>query len=359
MKPRTLLIGIALAAGVLFVTPGEACTQNQSSAQGRWDLQMIREAPIWTKLLVRYTDSDHLGAWPQRKAALESLLREHPDSRWADDAAMLLACGRASLEGDLNGAIGDLERIVERYPEGQTVVDRWDLERGCLLDETWLLWQGGLAFLDKDGRIRTAKPFDRDGEISAGEREALAYFDHLEKYPRATSVMARLLIAELQAHSGNPSASIKTLLDLVTDADAYLRLITRADRAVGRSADGYHVRNLVNRPEYGAYIYLARQYVKQRQSDQAIEIADRFVERYSQDGWLWPMHRQLADIYARSGRYEQAERQRTLALQGLSAHEKTIRKRDQRVGGSDLGDQYWDLERQRINAMRIEPKKAQ
>ena len=350
MNSHASALGFVLAALTAATLARPVSAQEPSG--GRWDLKMIEEAPIWKRLLVNYAYADHRRFWPERKAALQSILTEHPDSRWADDAALVLACGRGTLENDTAGAIADFERIVDRYADAQTVIDRWDPEIGCRFDETWLMWQGGLVSSDAKGRISATRPFDRDRKIEPLEREALTYFNHLSNYPRSTRATARLLLANLLLRRGDRTHAVAALGELVAAAGAYLPTLNRADRIAAKSQDGFLIRGLVSRPEYQAQLLLAQQYRHQGRMEKALEVASTLVESYSSDGWFWWANRQVADLYREEGRFDRASAQYSLALSGLDADEKLSLARAQRVGGSEIPAEFWPGERRKIEERR-------
>ena len=236
----------------------------------RWDLRMIKEAKIWDKLTTNILYADRQKYWPERKAALESVVRDYPDSRWADDAALILACGRADFDNDIDGAITDLQKVAAEYPDGKTMVTSW-IPGGdfpCEFDQTWTSSTGWLVFLNQDGSTRIAKPFDREGTIPQLYKERLAYFNHLEKYPRRTNVMARIFISKLLVRKGDSAQATMVLKDVVLKSKDLAKTIA-ADSKAASGTCGYHIRNL-RRPEYNAYFLLAHLYKKQKDKPKAI-----------------------------------------------------------------------------------------
>ena len=164
---RIIAILLTMSGIYMLITFPRVSYGGQSVANTpRWDLKMIEEAPIWKHLLNSYPYADQARYWPERKAALEQVVMKYPKSQWADDAALVLACGKHDFENDANGAIRDLKNIGSTYPDGQTIVVEWFLGERCEFDDVWLRSQGGLVFLNPDDTIRIAKPFDRAGEIA-------------------------------------------------------------------------------------------------------------------------------------------------------------------------------------------------
>lgn len=348
MSRITVSILLAFAAGMLAIMTGFASGQNISIDTQRWDLMLIKEAKIWKNLLVNYGYAEHQRFWPERRAALRKIINEYPNSRWADDAALILACGKASFENNISGAIADLKIIADRYPDGMTIVTHWDPDDGCKFDEVWLMWQGGLVFLDPEGTIRTAKPFDRDGEISQLEGEGLAYFRHLEIYPVATAVMAHLFRSQMLERRGDRTGAILALKNIVENSTEYLGVVSRADKIAASESDGYHIRSLVRRPEYRAYVSLIAHYERQEKMDEAVAVADTLCSLYGKDGWLWSMNRNIGDFYQRQGFESKAKEQYQLSLTGLLLYKEDIEKRGKLVKGTDIPKDFWDNNRREL-----------
>ena len=343
MKGPSNAVLSALLLGLLNVA---AAT---STAGQRWDLGMLEDASVWTKLLTEYGNAQHEEAWNQRKAALQELVKSHPESRWADDAALILACGKASFEGDASGAIRGLEAVIEQYPHARTVVEQWAPDIGCRFDETWLMWAGGLAMPGPEGSLITTRPFGAHGEIVHVEKEALAYFDQLEACPRSTKVMARLMISRIHAHAGDLDSAASVLEGIVDESFAYLGIVSAADRHAASRDDGYYVRTLVNRPEHRAFLMLIDHLQRQGETDRAGELSSRWVELCSPDGWLWSIHRHLGDSFAQVGLRDKAREHYALALAGLDLYQRDMERRRRFVTGSDIPEDFWDVTRADLN----------
>lgn len=341
MKISLIFTIILFIAGIGFISPFSSSGELFAAQTERWDLRMIEEAQIWKKLLVNYFYAEHRRFWPERKKALEEILAKFPESRWADDAALVLACGKASFEDDLNGAIAELEKVAEKYPTGHTIVVLWDPQDGCRYDDTWLAWQGSLVFLNPDGSVRTTKPFQRHGEISHLEKESLNYFHHLDKFPRSTMVTAQLFISQMLALKGDLAGAAAVLEEIVTVAGNYLPKLNRADRLAASQPGGYHIRNFDTRPEYRAYISLIGYYEKLQQLDKANATAEKLISSCTQDGWFWKINRYIGDYYQRHEAGALAEKQYRLALDGLLKHKADVARRNKLVQGSEIPEQFW------------------
>ncbi|HEX9902267.1 MAG TPA: hypothetical protein VGB72_05345 [Acidobacteriota bacterium] len=342
MKTTKLLKLIGSTAGSLLTALPLFTVEQASLHIQRWDLRMIKEAPIWTNLLKDYYYAEHRRYWPERKAALEKIAREYPPSQWADDAALILACGKASFENNTTGAILELDQVARKHPQGQTVVAYWDREDGCRFDQVWLDWQAGLVYFNPDGTVRTTKPFDKDGQIFKREKEALAYFDHLERCPVRTSVAAIFFKARIQESIGDQAAAIDTLGKIVIEAEGYLAELCRADRAAGEDRDGFYIRSSLKRPESEAYFSLINLYEKRNVRDKVREKAGKLVSACSPDGWNWEINSRVGDVYARIGIFDQARQQYQFAQNGLAAFREFVEARSKLVQGSEFPGDFWE-----------------
>lgn len=312
---------VALAASTGAFSP-TYCEQFAGTAE-RWDLRIIDEAPIWSGLLVDYAYADRAKHWPDRKAALQTTVDEFPESRWADDARLLLAGGQASIEGDVTGAIASLRAAMDKYPLEQTVVGSWAPDLGCLFDAAWLSEAPGLVILDADGSVRATHPYDRDGLLSPQDRETLAYFAHLERHPRLTKDTAQLIIAQMLFHQGEVTAAIAGLEALISRYPD-LAAINAADREAAANPDGYLIAHEpiwylkpIWRPQYQAYCYLMEWCALQGDKDKAVATGLQLVSLCTPDGWDWYLNRHVGRVLSRNDRWAEAAEQFRLALQGL------------------------------------------
>lgn len=343
MKNTRLFIFMrfGVVMGVLFLTIlsiGATSIHNQ-----RWDLRMIKEAPIWSNLLKHYFYAEHQRYWPERKATLEKIIKEFPNSQWADDAALILACGKASFENNSAGAILALHQVAQKYSHGQTVVAYWDKADGCRFDEVWLTWQAGLVHLNTNGTIRKINPFGKDGQIFKREKEVLAYFDHLERCPIRTAVISMLFKAKIQESTGDLQGAMVTLENVVSNAEVYLADLYRADKSAGKEQDGFLIRSSLRRPESMAYLRLIDLYERRNVIDKINEKAESLVTSYSPDGWNWEINNRIGDVYARLKIYDLAQKQYQLAETGVAGLIKNFETRRELVEGSEYPDTFWKL----------------
>ena len=314
-RPFLSFLAWPLVALAGLVATGATLGAEAPRAPERWDLRMIAEGRIWPNLLVGYAYADRKKHWPERKAALSKIIKDFPDSRWADDAALVLAGGMASLENNWRGACKRLAALAQASGEHGTVVEAWDADMGFRFDPTWLMWRGSLVFLNKDGTIRHSKPWGRHGPLSSGEQEALALFHHLDRWPRRTADVARLTIAQIHHRNGDLKGAVAALEELLSR----MRDLVQTAQADREAASRQHCRLIrgVWRPEYAACLHLIWLYEQQGQHDRSIALGRLFAHASSRDGWYpWHINRTVGDICAKYKRWKEAEEQYTVALAG-------------------------------------------
>jgi len=306
---------------------------------------------------VNYIYADHREFWPARKKALLQILERYPDSRWADDAALILACGKIGFEDDPAGAIKDLQMLIRRYPYGQTIVTHWDPEDGDRIDDVWLYSQGSLVFFNKDGSTRTTKPFKRHG-IDQNQKEVLAYFRHVKQFPRSTKATAKLIMADVLQMQREPEEAAKVLDDIVSTSRTYLDMVNQGDRKAAKRLDGYLIYKLISRPEYRAHLALMHLYDKKGAKKESLKVANQLVATASKDGWLWQINRSVGDFLMQTGHPEPAQKQYQLSLKGLDHFQKVVMRRRETVPGAELSNEFFDAVRKEI-MNNLDPKQRQ
>jgi len=282
----------------------------------RWDQEMIREVAAWSPLLAKYWDADSEDNWLERRKALEAIVTKHANSQWVDDAQLALACGMAVFENDISGAIKLLDRVIADYPDASTIIVGYGPGFGYELDRTWLESQGSLVFLNDDGTVRVAKPFDRNGKIGDSDQELLTYFEHMRRYPRKTTVVAKLLQASMYLHAKQEEKAIVILDGVIADARKTLAATAAADRKAAQGKYGWYIYERLQRPEYDAWITRARLLAKS-DARKSTELILELTKIVSSDGWCWEIN-ELAGTMARQNKQEaNAIEQYELAAKGL------------------------------------------
>ncbi len=344
-----LLMGLVM----IFINGSCFNIANAASHEGaqRWDISMaeIQEVKIWHNLLEKYFAAEHQKYWPERKTALEEIVSEYPNSRWADDAALILACGKFEFEGkkgidDLKSnseaytqgyfgnakeAIKELRNIIKKYPNEKTIVSPWWLAgAGCRFDGVWIYTIGRLSFLNRDGSIREGRPFDKKGSISQQDKEVLAYFDHLDEYPVYTKDIAQLFITEILGHQGKFSDAALELEKVLSNISEFEKEV-KADNVAASDPNGFLVRGLF-RPEYRAYISLIGCYEKQEDAEKIVARTDILSPIVNQ-GAHYGMIRRVGEIYEKYGLRLKAKSQYQLALTKVNEYVLADRERSKHL----------------------------
>jgi tetratricopeptide (TPR) repeat protein len=314
---------------------GSFCTLCSGQAEPnskRWDLMMIDEAPIWKNLLVNYFYADHQKFWPEKKKALQQIVNQFPDSQWADDAELILACGKFEYEGkqgidnlttnadayakgyfgDANEAIKDLRNIINKYPNAKTIISPWwAVGYGCTFDGIWEMNQSSLRRYNRDGSIRGGIPFG----TSQQEKEVLAYFNHLDKYPILTKDVAITFIAEIYGHQKKYKEGAEELEKVIANTDQLTKTL-QADRITATDANGFLIRG-IDRPEYRAYISLVGCYEILKNTEKATATTDSFASIVNQ-GPNYGMMKRIGEFYDKHGLKEKAKSQYQQALNRIN-----------------------------------------
>lgn len=342
MKLQTTFLALCAALFVLVCASGLAYAEQSTADPERWDLRIIEEEPIWRYLLVQYGSGPAEKYWPERKAALQTVIREYPDSQWADDAAVMLACGQATMEGDIPGGIAALRAVMEKYPLEHTIVEYWDWHTsgsGCIIAPDWLY-------------VVPAHVSRRNPSFPS---ELVAYFEHLEKYPRLTKDIAQYLIAYMLSYQGNKVGAIAELEDLISRYPD-LAAINAADREeaareMAAGPDGWFIiqdpgweKLPLWRPQYRAYISLMGWYGDQGDQDKALATGLKLVSFCSPDGWDWCVNKQVAALCAEMEFWTEAEKQFQLALQGVHNFVAVKAQRLEELGYKPPGFVSWEDE---------------
>ena len=279
----------------------------------RWDLRMMAERKIWKEIRLYYSRNP-AERWPERKNRLQKIINQFPTSQWADDAALMLAGGQAAVDGNTESAIAALRQVMESYPSEHTIVVGWRTYMGCKLDYMWMLETVPLLSRSRSRPIRV------DVLPSGQMREILAYFEHLEKYPRRTVDVAQLMIAQMLSSQGDVKGAIAEL-ETIIDRTGDLRTIVAADNQLAKRPNAHLVKShtpyafrRVARPQYAAYIDLMHLYQSQSEVEKAIAIGLELANTASPDGSRWSINRPVGDLLAQNGRWAKAEEQYQLAV---------------------------------------------
>jgi len=302
----------------------------------RWDHIMIRESAIWKNILVNYNCIDITSCWEERQKALNRVIKEFSTSQWVDDAMLMLICEKAIVDNSIDKAILELKELQKKYPTESTIVDGWHFQRGCQINETWLMWAPSLVVHDYDGNIKKTFPYDRDSIIDNLELETLTYFDHLDRYPQKTTDIAEYIIVLMYLKLGETDSAIKELENFLSKKD--FREIRTTDFEASKKPTGGFIESTppfdvapLWRVELASCQLLINLYSKQKQIDKLIEVSNKIVTEYSPDGWYWQINKDLGDIYAKHKYLKEANEQYNLSINGIKKRSKIQAARIQQL----------------------------
>lgn len=323
---RSLRLFVLVNILSLLITGAVVASFNNEGAN-RWDKRLIRSAPIWERLIYKYAGatSTKKKDWPNRKKRLQEIVDQFPQSEYVDDAELAIACGVAAWEGNLDGSVQAFTRIISKYPEADTILYFWAPEGDWTFDPQWIRWAPGRVTTDANGQIISSRPFGGvSSGLSARERAALLYFQHLGKYPRYTKDIAFLNIVAIRLARRKIDVALKELEGFTGRNHARMVKFNESDRIAAEKLDGIYVRGIL-RPVIRAYQLMTYIYASQGKLTDAISVGNKLVKAVSCDGWYWQINEHLADLYKKNSKGKkcpEAAKQYGLALQGYRAYIK-------------------------------------
>jgi len=228
-------LGLMVCAAIAACGSSVVGEEDSPDAGLRWDQRYLHEAPVF-RLLVKPEGCGGLGPeWyhyqdlqtekpgavltdPEREPGLREMLEKYPDSEYADDAALLLARAKLFYHNDPEGAIRDLYKVIEDYPNGHWIAE----------DGVWLDYIAPTALSGKvpeRGRgYGTLRP-EAEPEF---EWRIITYFEYLENDPHLTVDMAKYWIAQIIISKG--------LSKRFPEAERNFKEVIEAHRNEGRTA---------------------------------------------------------------------------------------------------------------------------
>ena len=316
-------IKIIIILPCLFLFAQVSLAQGSNNEIVRWDKDIINDADVWHKLLVKYVYKDRVSYWAEREKALLSIIEGYPNSKWVDDAAILMAGEKAIVNGNVDDAIVELRAVIEKYPKESTIINNWNFHRGCQINEAWLMWAPGLVIFNNDNTLRATFPFDKDSSISILENEVLDYFSYLEKVPNNTRDVAKYVIALMLIHKSDIEGAISELKEIFT-IDNDLSEIRYSDFQASKKKYGYLIGSEppfdimpVWRVQVEAGLKLINLYSQIKNVKKAMEISSKLSLELSPDGWYWNVNKYLGDIYVQNGMKDLALSQYNLSIKGI------------------------------------------
>ena len=285
---RVLAVLLVALVGTAVLCIGD------DTSQLRWDQKHISEYPVYKLLLksggygsgviepmqwvtARQRKRDAILDDEKREPALKEVLKKYSTSEYADDAALLLARARLFYHNDAAGAIGDLYKVIAKYPRGAWIAeDRVFLKHAGLSNVTKKGrprngWYGAMPSRGNIDAMPKGKGRQEWEEVWKRMQEELVYFEYLEKHPNYTADEARYWIAWIiiQADLKDRMAEAEQVLRQVIEARR-AELRTKSDNdAAGKVKYGEGITKYMDRTERKTHLFLIGLLLKQGKLDAA------------------------------------------------------------------------------------------
>lgn len=286
----------------------------------KWNKIELEEQAVKLLLSVKSDELKTLNNWPERKEALQMIVQQHPESRYADDAWLKLACGKYEYEGDTEGAIKILEDVIDKFSTETTNLDpMWAVGHECEYNFQWTM-----ATRYKFALMNGYNQSNNKQDMMKQYREepylvSVAYLNHLEQYPIMTSEVARLYMATILIHEQRYEKAINQL-EMLTDKTEQNPGKVQADIVAVTGQYNELIRS-INRPYYLAARMLAGCYKNINNTIEMKKHLDAFASVVNQ-GYLYEIIEQVGDMYDEAGFTKQANVQYESAIKTIQkAHE--------------------------------------
>jgi len=299
MRPITSRVFRMMGIGVVVALCASLAAA-QTTQPLRWDQKRIRDYPIYNLLIKGGSAGNgvpEVWQWEfakergkpftdqNREANLLQLLRDYPDSDYADDALLLLARCKFLYQGDADGAIGGLYEVIQKHPK--TAGSSWIAEDRLFNGYVMLTdvvkgggrrngWYGNILTEERIMAIPVEKGRDEWLRIRERSLKQLAYFEYWEAHPNWTEDEARYWIAWIIIKGD--------LKERMGEAEQVLRQIiqaeqrTKSDReAASKVPYGEGIVTYMDRTERKAHLLLIDLLLQEGKSDAAREAASDYV----------------------------------------------------------------------------------
>jgi len=256
----------------------------------RWDKKYLKDYYIYKLLLknrfvVGNTLSNSLepGAWNfardikqnvtkgDREDNLRKLLADHGDSAYAGDAALLLARAKFIYHADADGAIKELKKVAEKYPDAHWVAEDRMFTEWALIPDIKRKDPAGKEWIPRTSWFNDESPKEKAGRTW----EILSYFSHLNQHPNFTVDEAHYWIAWIIIEG--------KIKDRYAEAEEHLNAIitkykdekrVQKDVAASKALNNPEILRL-ERTEMKSYILLLQHYEREGQNDKFLKgVAD-------------------------------------------------------------------------------------
>lgn len=241
-----------------------AATTPSRAAGASWEDRAKQEYPVWSRLCP--STLQNFAADGKSSSGLDGakfVLKNHPNSDYADDAALIAA----ALQWDIRSpaTAQGLVDVIARHDGGKYVVG----------DPVWQRYAPRLVRRQADASVAVegleADPWTTPALVNA-------YFAHLDAHPNFTGDEARLKLAEYHLRAGDTAAAL-------AQADAILMKYpdaarTNADVAAADQTDGALIAEILRTEERALLFKVALHYRTTQNYDACLEAASRYVAIY-------------------------------------------------------------------------------
>jgi hypothetical protein len=269
------------------------------------------------------------------------IVASHPQSPYADDAALALAIGAANFEHRPLEALERLQAVAQQFAASGTILAEYSPYRFHEVDPVW--WQAVVVLLQaKPGpRGQTVFPdipvCDVEARLGFRDQCATSYALHLQVYPVSTRQYALLTANLIKAGDKTKVREVLDGLKAVAEVDARFEEIAAIDRKASGQPTGYYI-GLLRRPAVVAMQRFFRCCNSSDLTDEGIAAGARIVPKMSPDGWFWELNQGLGDLYrkkAAGGPSPEAVTHYTLALSGYLAEVRREADFKRQLGGGE------------------------
>lgn len=275
--------------------------------------RLFEERPAKARLFDCYSYADRAKFWPQRKASLQAIVDEYPNSQYADDAAVILACGRYDIEKDAEGAIVALNQVIKNFPDGRSILEPiWAAPLGCRFDWTWTRAMRSFSNLSEYRNTRKRSVDDRAPHIVKGELDALAYFNHLTEFPVYTRDIVRLYISTILRTLDRFDEAALELEKVTREIERFSKTV-QEDYVAALEGEGNSFIQVLYRPNHVGYQTLVFCYRQSGKHDKALRTLDAYASVVDR-GPNYALIQQVGDMYKEFGLAGKAREHYELAL---------------------------------------------
>jgi len=229
-----------------------------------WEERMKQEYPVWGRLCAGTLQNFAVGGQAlSRLDGARFVLENHPQSEFADDAALLAA----SFAWDIRSSatLQALADVIGRHAAGKFIVG----------DPTWQRYAPRLVRAEAGGAPQAvglrADPWTTPSLVNA-------YFAHLETHPNYTGDEARLTLAEYLLRLGDTTGSLAQVDAILMKYPDAAR--ANADLQAAAQGDGSLIAQILRTEERALLFRVAVHFRRTNDHVACLAAADHYVELY-------------------------------------------------------------------------------